>query len=110
MANLLNALIEMRGGQVMADLDAKFNEVLSGVLATGGKGKLTVDLTVEPSKMAVGGMVLEVAIQHNAKMKIPELKIGRSAFFVTSAGDLSRDDPAQEAMFSPEKHKETQNK
>jgi hypothetical protein len=103
MANFLNVLTDMRGGQVLQDLDAKFNEVLAAILENGGKGKITVEFAVEPSKMAVGGAVLEVAIKHTAKMKVPELKIGPSAFFVTAQGDLTRDDPAQTAMFTPDK-------
>lgn len=92
----------MRSGQVATDCNAKFNEVLKAVIDTGGKGKLTIDLTIAPSKMGMGGAVVEVETTHEAKMKKPELAIGKSFFFVTQDGTLTRDDPVQSAMFSQE--------
>ena len=102
MTDLLAVLLDMRSGQVAADCNAKFNEVLKAVIETGGKGKLTIDLMVEPSKMGMGGAVVEVETKHECKMKKPELAIGRSVFFVTKDGDLTRRDPAQEQMFEQE--------
>ena len=34
--------MDMRGGQVAADVNEKFNQVLGGGLETGGKGELTI--------------------------------------------------------------------
>ena len=97
--DLLSVLLEMRSGQVATDCNEKFNEVLAAVLETGGKGKLTIELHVAPSKMGLGGAVLEVETFHECKLKKPELGIGKSVFFVTKEGKLTRDDPAQSAMF-----------
>lgn len=101
MTDFVNLLVEMRGGQVAIDLNKKFDEILQAVLETGGKGELTVKLTVKPSKMGMGGAVIEVEMEHDTKLKRPELKVGRSVFFVTKDGKLTRDDPAQTAMFEP---------
>jgi len=98
MTDLLQVLLDMRSGQVATDCNLKFNEVLKSVLDTGGKGELTIKLFIKPSKMAMGGAVIEVETEHECKMKKPELAVGRSFFFVTKDGDLHRGDPDQMAM------------
>lgn len=102
MTDLLQILLDMRSGQVAADCNAKFGEVLKAVLDTGGKGELTIKLFIKPSKMGMGGAVIEVETEHECKTKKPELQVGRSVFFVTAKGDLTRDDPNQEGMFDLE--------
>lgn len=97
--DLLAVLLDMRSGAVAADCNQKFNEVLKAVIETGGKGKLTIDLFIAPSKMGMGGAVVEVETSHECKTKKPELAIGKSFFFVQKDGTLTRDDPAQVAMF-----------
>ena len=99
MTDLLQILLDMRNGAVAADCNAKFGDVLKAVIETGGKGELTIKLLVKPSKMGMGGAVIEVETEHECKMKKPELAIGRSVFFVTATGDLTRNDPAQDALF-----------
>lgn len=107
MTDLIQALMDMRSGQVAADLNNKFNKVLQGVLDTGGKGELTLKLFVRPSKMGMGGAVVEVEMDHDVKLKVPELEIGKSFFFVDKDGALTREDPAQSAMFAQEAATET---
>ncbi len=103
MTDLLQVLLDMRNGQVAADCNAKFSEVLKAVLDTGGKGELNIKLLVKPSKMGMGGAVIEVETEHECKLKKPELAVGRSFFFVTKEGDLTRTDPDQNALFEGEK-------
>jgi len=100
--DLLQCLLDMRNGQVAADCNTKFNEVLRGVLETGGKGELTIKLSIKPAKFGLGAAVLEVETSHECKVKKPELEIGKSVFFVSKEGTLTRDDPAQAAMFQME--------
>ncbi len=102
MNDILSVLLDMRSGAVAADISKKFDEVVAAVLETGGKGELTVKLFVEPSKMGMGGCVLEVEAKHEVKTKKPELSIGRSVFFITKEGKLTREDPNQAQMFSKE--------
>lgn len=102
MTDLLGVLLDMRSGQVASDCNQKFNDVLKGVLETGGKGELTIKLFIKPSKMGMGGAVIEVETEHECKTKKPELQVGRSTFFVTKDGDLTRNDPGQEQMFELE--------
>src|SRR5258708_7403998 len=98
--DLLSVLMDMRSGQVAADINAKFNEMVSAVLDTAAEGELIIKLKVKPSKMGTGGAVLEVETKHECKMKKPELEIGRSVFFVGEDGRLTRDDPKQVDMFA----------
>lgn len=100
MTDVLQALMEMRNGEVAMDCNRKFNELLSAVLETGTKGKFSLSIEIKPSKFALGGAVLEVETQHECKVKKPELNVGRSLFFVAKDGRLTRDDPAQESMFN----------
>jgi hypothetical protein len=104
--DFLDLLMLMRGGQVAVDLNEKFNEVLGAVIDTGGKGELTIRIKMEPSKLGMGGTVLEVETEHEAKMKKPELKVGPAVFFVTKDGRLTREDPAQVAMFEMAERKQ----
>lgn len=97
--DLLKVLMDMRSGAVAADINAKFNEMIASVLENRGKGELTITLKAEPSRFGKTGAVLEVQTEHSVKMKKPELSIGKSTFFVASDGRLTRDDPAQTAMF-----------
>jgi hypothetical protein len=101
MTDFLSLIVEMRSGAVAQDVNTKFNELISAVLETGGKGELTVKIKAAPSKLGMGGVVLEVETEHECKLKKPELAVGKAVFFVTKEGALTRDDPAQTAMFEP---------
>jgi hypothetical protein len=100
--DFLNVLTEARNGAIAVDLNEKFNRLLTAVLETAGTGKLTVEFKVEPAKQGFGGAVIEVNITHDVKMKVPELKVGSAMFYVLPDGSLSREDPAQTAMFEAE--------
>ena len=97
--DILQTLLDMRSGAVAMDISAKFDEMIQAVLGTGGKGELIIKLRAAPSKLGMGGAVLEIETEHECKLKKPELAIGKSFFLVTKDGALTRDDPAQVAMF-----------
>jgi len=99
MTDFMSIVLDMRNGAVAQDINTKFQDVLKAVLETAGKGELTVKFTIQPSKLGMGGAVIEVETEHDVKLKRPELKVGRSLFFVTKEGELTRNDPAQTAMF-----------
>ena len=100
MTDILRLLFDMRNGEVAQDIARHFDELKTAVLETRGKGKLTIELNLEPSKCAIGGAVLEIKADHTCKVKKPELAIGAAHFFVTHEGELTRDDPSQEAMLA----------
>lgn len=102
MTDFLATILDMRSGKVAQDCNNKFNEVLQAVRDTGGNGKFTINLLIKPSKMGMGGAVIEVEMEHNTKVVKPELAVGRSFFFVNDKGDLTREDPETEDMFATE--------
>ena len=106
MTDFLSLLADMRSGAVVMDLNKKFNDVIAGVLDTGGKGEMVITLSIAPQKFGMGGVVLEVAAEHKVKTKVPELKIGSAVFFATDDGVLTREDPNQERMFALDAEKE----
>lgn len=99
MADFINTIMECRNGEVAVDLNRKFNEVLEAVREVGGSGELSMKFKIKPVK-SKGGKVLEISIEHETKMKRPEMPVGPATFFVTDDGDLVRDNPAQAEMFA----------
>ena len=105
MSDFVSTLMTMRGGEVALDCNRKFHELLASVLETGKKGKLNLSIEIKPSKFAMGGAVIEVETEHSCEVKKPELSLGRTLFFISKDGDLTRDDPAQIAMYAEEEVK-----
>jgi hypothetical protein len=106
MTDITSVLIEMQRGQALSDINQKFNDLLKSVLDTGIKGELTIKLKIKPAKFAIGGAVLQIETEHEAKVKKPELSIGKSLFFVDAGGRLSRDHPDQIAFEEEQTKKE----
>lgn len=102
MSDFINTLMEMRGGEVAMDCNRKLHELISAVLEAGKGGELALRVKVAPSKFGMGGAVLEVQVEHDCKVKKPELSLGKSLFFVSQDGTLTRDDPRQIALYGEE--------
>ncbi len=94
MADFVSTLIEMRNGAVASDCSRKLTELITAILETGKKGKLTLNINVVPSRLSLG-KVTEVEIDHDCKVSKPELSTGRSIFYSTPDGQLLRNDPSQ---------------
>ena len=99
MTDVISVLLAMRSGKVAANINEKFSDCLKAVLDTGCEGEVTIKLSMKPSKMGIGGVVLEVDMEADTKIKKPELAIGSSVFFVDKEGSLTREDPDQVGMF-----------
>lgn len=104
--DFIGVLAEMKNGEVLTDLNAKFNELLEAVFSTSSKGSMTIKVLVKPTRLAMGGTVVEVAAEHECIVKKPELALGASTFFVTKEGVLSRNHPGQDDMFNIDEPKE----
>lgn len=100
LTDFINTLVEMRGGAVASECNKKFSELIAAVLEVAGQkgGTFTLAIDVKPSKFGMGGVVLEVSLDADMKIKKPELPIGQSLFFVTQEGTLTKDDPKQTEM------------
>ncbi len=107
MSDVLSVLSEMQRGQVLCDINEKFNCLMKSVMETGGKGELTVKLMVKPSKFALGGGVLQVDLEHECKVKKPELSVGASTFFtLDTEGNIGRNPPGQDMLYEEEEQKQ----
>ncbi len=95
MADFIAALMEMRNGGTAADCNRKFNKLIAAVTETRKKGRITLSIEISPSRMDSMGDVKEVDLHHSCKISEPELDPGRSIFFMTKDGGLSRQDPNQ---------------
>lgn len=101
--DFITMLVEMQGGETAMAINAKLAELMTAIKATAGSGKLTVEITIKPSKLGMGGVVQMVESTADVKIKKPELGLGSSIFFLTEEGTLSRQDPRQEQMFEEER-------
>lgn len=96
MADVLGVLVQIARGQAIEEIGREFNNVMDDVRACGGTGEVTIKIKVQ----AVGwnqrsGDLSEVAVTHSVGSKRPKRKLGSSTFFLTSEGELTRNDPAQ---------------
>jgi len=85
---------DVRGGQVMADLDAKLQELVQAVQSTGGAGVLTLKVSVSPMK----GSTEAVVVKDDIKSKLPEIKSVGTVLFPTPEGNLQRNHPKQDEL------------
>lgn len=85
----MQLITEHRNGDTEKAVSEKLRELIDGLRAYGGKGKLTLDLAFQLTEYGM----LEVKAE--VKAKIPEEKLKPSAFYITADGLLSRRDPNQ---------------
>ena len=97
MPDLLAALLDMRSGAVIADINRDFGDVIAAVADTGKKGSITITLEVVPSRVNKD-RVSEVELTHKVSLRKPKPNFGRAIFFVGEHGELSRTDPNQTEM------------
>lgn len=103
----LDIFAQLRRGRMKNDLTNALHEVVAGVTNTGKKGKLVIELTIEPLK----NDKTQVDVTDVIVTKVPQLSLPSSRFFVTDDQNLSRDDPQQEqigglsAVADPDKQK-----
>lgn len=88
------AVDEVAYGQLSADLSEELANVVKAVKRTGGKGSLTLTLTVKPRGRDSG----QVELSGEVKPKIPQAPVAPSMLFATDEGDLVRDNPAQATL------------
>lgn len=96
MADVMGVLVQIARGQAIEEVNREFNHVYEQVRENGGTGEVTIKIKVEATGWNQrSGQLAEVAITHSVGTKSPRRKLGKSTFFVTNDGDLSRNDPAQ---------------
>jgi hypothetical protein len=95
-ADVIGVLVQIARGQAIEEIGREFAAVMDDVRECGGVGELTIKLRVQAKGWDQGsGRLREVDITHSVGSKRPKRKLGSSTFFVTSDGDLTRNNPAQ---------------
>ena len=106
--DFVSVVMEMRNGAAAIDCSRKLNELLESILETKKGGKITLTVGIKPATLRKDGSVGERDFTHQCSIAKPELDQGRSIFFVTQDGRVTRSDPNQMGFFEkPEQVQET---
>lgn len=87
-----DVLRDLSGGTTYETLTLDLANVVQEVIRTQKGGSICLTLNIAPN--GVGS----VSIGDTIKTKVPELPKGKTLFFATEAGTLTRDDPRQEKL------------
>lgn len=102
-ADFLGTLVVLNRGKTVIDCSRELQNVLDAVIETRKKGSLTIKLDITPEGFDRGtGRTNQVDIDPSISSKIPRHDQTPSVFFVTEDNKLTRDDPAQTALFEGE--------
>lgn len=82
-------LKDIRFGELSEELNEAINKVVLAVEDTGKVGELTLTLKLKPSSSGA------IEVIDTVKSKIPELPKDSSLFFITTEGNLVRNNPRQ---------------
>lgn len=96
--DVIQTLLEMNGGAVAEELNRDWSEVRAAVTENGGKGELTIKLSIKATGHNKMGGVSQVELAHATSIKKPKLKTGAAFFYVDMAGNLTRKDPRQQEL------------
>ena len=92
MSDFIQNLMDMRGGRTAAQINDMWDKLIESVIETGKKGKLVVDIAMEPA----GNGKMEVTC--TPKITAPIETIGSTSFYITPNRSLTRQDPKQFEM------------
>jgi hypothetical protein len=87
-----DVLRDLAGGQAYETLTLELAHVVQEVIKTQKAGALSLTLNITANGPG------SVQIAESIKSKVPELPKGKTLFFATEAGTLTRDDPRQEKL------------
>lgn len=90
--NFTQVLQGLRRGQTRAELDEELTKLVNRCRETGKVGDLTLKIKVRPDDESV------VSLEDQVTTKLPEFPRGKSIFFATPDGVLTRDDPRQKDL------------
>lgn len=94
----LDIITHYRRGTLNKKINDKLAELAKICRETNKGGEITIKLKLKPSKS--GGN--EFTWAGSVTSKLPEQLIPEAVFFIDEKGNVSRDDPAQSAMFDDE--------
>lgn len=85
-------LAQQRDGQLHTELTESLHELVEAVRAHGKPGTITVVLKVKPAGRGLDNAVM---VTDDVKLKKPVGERADSLFFVSTTGNLTRENPAQ---------------
>ena len=97
-------LSEHNDGTTVAQATSKFSELLQAVQNSGRGGKYAITFTVSPSSRANSGSVDKVTITATHKLDLPKEVQQEDFYFLTDAGETSRNHPKQQSLELREVH------
>lgn len=89
-----DTLRDIRGGEVLDQLDEQLQELVRAVQSTQAGGQITLTLIVAPMKGSSEAVIVKDAI----KLKKPEIKNTGTLMFPTVEGNLQRSNPNQREL------------
>src|SRR5690554_7666624 len=92
--DFISVLTDLKNGRVVSQLGDDFGELVAAVHQHGFKGKMVIELTVEPARTN-DGVVKEVDVHYQTKVTKPRPNHGKTLFYVDKDATLSRNDPSQ---------------
>jgi len=99
-ADIISIIGELNNGKYVLECGRLLKELTESVKRNNKGGKMTILLEVKPEGYDETGAVNQVRIYPSVTLKEPQPSQGSSLFFLTDSGILTRDDPAQLAMFA----------
>jgi hypothetical protein len=95
-----DVLLDIRGGDVIAELTDQLREVVQRVRDTGRPGSISLTLKVKNASKGAGAALL---IEDDIKVKLPVAEKGTTILFATDEGELQRNDPRQPRLTGMDK-------
>ena len=92
--SFVDTLRDLRGGEVLDQLDEQLQELVRAVASTQAGGQLTLTVVVAPMKGSTEAVVVKDVI----KLKKPEVKSAGTLMFPTVEGNLQRNNPNQREL------------
>lgn len=92
--SFVDTLRDLRGGELIEQLDTSLQELVQAVQTTGGGGQVVLTIVVAPTKGAAEAVVVKDIV----KLKKPEIKSAGTLMFPTPEGNLSRKHPKQDEL------------
>lgn len=93
--SILALLQNQRAGVCMSELSEKLQQLSNTVRGTGKKGKLTLEITMNPLQKGGGHAV---TVTDKISLKLPQDEPEVSVFYVGDQGQLTRNDPRQREL------------
>jgi hypothetical protein len=91
-------LADVRHGQVLDELKTALNNVVSGVKATGKKGRMTLEIEIAPASKGEKGDNIPTYITARVSEKVPKPDVRPAIYFTTADNRLQRNNPAQKEL------------